>query len=352
MVARHNGKLVKWGNPTTTLEDLFVRIIAESEAHPGRRVLRESPQEALVLSPTPEEKNWPMSTEDLETRPFGQWLSDSLGGYGWRILAVFLLVAAICWLVAAVRSNPWNALNRVGRALLQAVEDLLLMRPRRVAALTWLAIKESIRRRVIVVFIVFLVIILFAGWFLHPESDNPVRLYLSFLLSCTGYLMLLLAVFLSALSLPKDIKDHTIYTIVTKPVRASEVVLGRILGFTVVSTVLLVGMACASYVFLQRGLYHTHQIVAADLQPEGRGGAVAGKGSVGRVGFTTKVQGHAHAVHVNPEGFVYVAPRRDIGTRCRRARGCWTRPTRNPWRPARRRANSWPAFPFTARSAS
>ena len=26
------------GNPTTTLEDLFVKIIRESEAHPGRRV--------------------------------------------------------------------------------------------------------------------------------------------------------------------------------------------------------------------------------------------------------------------------------------------------------------------------
>jgi hypothetical protein len=26
------------GNPTTTLEDLFVKIIRESEEHPGRRV--------------------------------------------------------------------------------------------------------------------------------------------------------------------------------------------------------------------------------------------------------------------------------------------------------------------------
>jgi ABC-2 type transport system ATP-binding protein len=34
---RHGGKLEKLGHPTTTLEDLFLRIVEESKAHPGRR---------------------------------------------------------------------------------------------------------------------------------------------------------------------------------------------------------------------------------------------------------------------------------------------------------------------------
>jgi len=38
LIERHEGELVSMGNPTTTLEDLFVRIIRQSEAHPGRRV--------------------------------------------------------------------------------------------------------------------------------------------------------------------------------------------------------------------------------------------------------------------------------------------------------------------------
>jgi len=38
-IARDNANLVSFGNPTTTLEELFVKIIRESEAHPGRRVL-------------------------------------------------------------------------------------------------------------------------------------------------------------------------------------------------------------------------------------------------------------------------------------------------------------------------
>ena len=38
VIQRHNGRLLSMGNPTATLEELFVRIIRESEAHPGRRV--------------------------------------------------------------------------------------------------------------------------------------------------------------------------------------------------------------------------------------------------------------------------------------------------------------------------
>jgi ABC-2 type transport system ATP-binding protein len=38
VIERRNGKVESIGNPTTTLERLFLKIIRESEAHPGRRV--------------------------------------------------------------------------------------------------------------------------------------------------------------------------------------------------------------------------------------------------------------------------------------------------------------------------
>jgi ABC-2 type transport system ATP-binding protein len=38
VIRRHNGELISMGNPTTTLEELFLAIIRQSEAHPGRRV--------------------------------------------------------------------------------------------------------------------------------------------------------------------------------------------------------------------------------------------------------------------------------------------------------------------------
>ncbi len=38
VIERHGGQVQSVGNPTTTLEELFLHIIRESEAHPGRRV--------------------------------------------------------------------------------------------------------------------------------------------------------------------------------------------------------------------------------------------------------------------------------------------------------------------------
>ncbi|MBX3412349.1 MAG: ABC transporter ATP-binding protein [Pirellulales bacterium] len=39
VVERHHGTLVRMGNPTTTLEELFLQIVRDSEARPGRRVV-------------------------------------------------------------------------------------------------------------------------------------------------------------------------------------------------------------------------------------------------------------------------------------------------------------------------
>jgi ABC-2 type transport system ATP-binding protein len=40
VIERHNGKLLESGKPSTTLQDLFLEIVSESEARPGRRVTR------------------------------------------------------------------------------------------------------------------------------------------------------------------------------------------------------------------------------------------------------------------------------------------------------------------------
>jgi len=39
VLRRHGGNLESFGHPTTTMEDLFLRIVEESKAHPGRRYL-------------------------------------------------------------------------------------------------------------------------------------------------------------------------------------------------------------------------------------------------------------------------------------------------------------------------
>ena len=40
VIAKHNGELVEYGKPSTTLQDLFLDIVSESEASPGRQANR------------------------------------------------------------------------------------------------------------------------------------------------------------------------------------------------------------------------------------------------------------------------------------------------------------------------
>ena len=222
-----------------------------------------------------------------------QWLKTAIGATG--------LVFATALLILALRRGPREAFVVTGQSLGDTVLDVLRMSPRRVAALALLAVKESIRRRVVVVFALFILLLLFAGWYLDPQSVDPARLYLDFVLTATTYLVLLLALFISALSLPADIKNRTLYTIVTKPVRTSEIILGRILGFLTVATVLLVAMGGISYLFVLRGLAHEHELTADLLQPAEGTKAEKDAKQIALRGATSRVHHHRHKVTITPD---------------------------------------------------
>ena len=200
-----------------------------------------------------------------------EWLLPSFEGWGALIDFALVVVglAVISLFVAYLRMaslrGPAEGFYAVAKAIATAIaSDFPNTTLRRTWAMARLAIQESLRRRVLVGFAVFAVLLLFAGWFLDTKSDHPARLYLSFVLSATEWLILILAVMLTAFSLPDDIKTRRIYTVVTKPIRAGEIVLGRILGFALVNTAILVLMGVVSYVFVVRGLSHPHRIDPED----------------------------------------------------------------------------------------
>ena len=230
---------------------------------------------------------------------FLSWFPGALLVWSLVIGILIALGGGLAWIFGALWYGPQVASEGMGRALIDAVPDLFAISPRRTLALAHLAIKESIRRRVIAVFAVFLAILLFAGWFLDPSSENPARLYMSFVLTLSSYLLLLLVLFLSSMSLPTDIKNRTIHTVVTKPVRASEIVLGRIVGFTAMGTLLLGAMCLISYVFVERGLNHTHHVVLSDLKADS---AATADGKTVWRGKTSTAQRHQHEVRIDSAG--------------------------------------------------
>jgi len=243
--------------------------------------------------------------DELQLPPFLDWYGPAL--LQWLLIVSIVAVAGtvLGYFVAALRHGPLAGFRVTGHVLVTAVEDLVRISPRRVWALSWLAVKEAIRRRVVVGFLVFIVVLLFAGWFLDPSSPEPARLYLSFVLTATSYLVLLLVLFLSAFSLPADIRSRTMYTVVTKPVRQSEIVLGRVLGFTLMGTGLLVVMGAISYFFVVRGLSHTHTLRQEDVQRLETAWAkqqADGKPAPIQTLHTSSVYGHQHTVEVDLSG--------------------------------------------------
>jgi hypothetical protein len=238
---------------------------------------------------------------------FSEWIAAN--PKMWVLVVGLLLLAglAVGWLLEALQRGPMAAFAGVGRVFSAGLGDVFGVSPRRVWALSWLAIQESIRRRVVVAFAVFIIVLLFAGWFLDPGSTEPGRLYLSFVLTATTYLVLLLALFLSSMSLPNDIRHKTLHTVVTKPVRPSEIVLGRMVGFTVVGTSLLALMGLLSYLFVVMGLNHTHSLSKSDVDRAVQACAEGRQGSVELL--TDESQGHRHLVRVEPtsDGEVRVA---------------------------------------------
>jgi ABC-2 type transport system ATP-binding protein len=53
VIRKHGGTLESFGHPTTTLEDLFLRIVQESKAHPGRRYLPGAENDGRKSPPEP-----------------------------------------------------------------------------------------------------------------------------------------------------------------------------------------------------------------------------------------------------------------------------------------------------------
>ncbi len=48
VIKRHGGELLSVENPTTTLEELFLKVVQESEAHPGRRFIPTAPEKTTA----------------------------------------------------------------------------------------------------------------------------------------------------------------------------------------------------------------------------------------------------------------------------------------------------------------
>jgi hypothetical protein len=169
------------------------------------------------------------------------------------VLIVIFITALLTSVLALGLGGPWQVLAHIGRAL----GDLVGTSPRRCLALAQLTFREALRKKTLWVFAVFAVLFLFAGWFLSDvtaDADLQVKNYVSFVLRTISWLILPVALLLACWGLPEDIRARSLHTVVTKPVRRHEIVLGRILGYTAIGGVVLALMGSVGFVWIIRQL--------------------------------------------------------------------------------------------------
>ncbi|MDR0870381.1 MAG: hypothetical protein LBN39_06265 [Planctomycetaceae bacterium] len=262
--------------------------------------------------------------------PFSEWFFGTAAHWYWDGAAlqwlmsagILLAAALIIGLVVSVIQNGGRFWTPFVNGVRRGAQNLTAVSFARTWAIARLTMKESLRRRVLFLFALFMILLLVGGLFLDPNSEDPARLYMSFVMGAATVLIFLLSLFLSAFSLPTDIKNKTIYTVVTKPVRSSEMVFGRILGIAVIGTVVLVLMGTSSYFFVKNELQHTHLLGEKDdLTPVSGEWRIAGverkninevtelaqKGDANTPlfrGETRTTNGHKHPVTVYADGKV------------------------------------------------
>ena len=129
--------------------------------------------------------------------------------------------------------------------------SLAKVRLGRIYALTKLGFKEAVRSRMMLVFLVFLIPLLFPiTWFLPSKPEDGLRITIAVTSRTTQVLLLVSAALLAAFAIPNDIKNQNLYTVVTKPVERFEIVLGRFLGYVGLMTVALIGMSLVGWLFI------------------------------------------------------------------------------------------------------
>jgi len=230
--------------------------------------------------------------------PLDRWLSSLTEGPILYLFALpFALVAAafIGMLIAVVRLGPTKAFEATYQLLTGSFFDLVGLSFRRIYAIAMVVVKDAWRRRIWAVLVIFALLLTFFSLYMSPNTNDPGELYTRNTLNiATRYLLLIVMLIISVFSIPQDFKNRTIFTIVTKPVRTAELVLGRLFGFMAIGSALLAVMGLVSYIFLYRSLQHTHEIDADTLKHLA---AVPTETVSGRTSLDHR---HFHNLNLNP----------------------------------------------------
>lgn len=141
-------------------------------------------------------------------------------------------------------------------------KDLIRFAPRRVWAISGVCFSESIRRRILWITPIAILGVIIVAQLQKPiDEQDAIRQTTKFCLFATGLVVTISAIILACSSLPREIENRVIFTVVTKPTTRLEIILGKIVGFARVSAAILLIMGLFTWGYLHvRALSLEHDI--------------------------------------------------------------------------------------------
>ncbi len=184
---------------------------------------------------------------------------------GWRAAGgMFLQVAGISflicllvgWLYSCIFLYQSFAVGTVKavKGLFEGLYDVVML-PfgiSRVFAIAGVTIRESIRRKILYIFVLFLLPFLFVGWYLPNSDEGQLVTLVAFVNTAISWLVIVPAIFLTAMNFPNDIQTRVYSNHCHQADRRLELLVGRIVGFMAIFTLMILVMGSISLIFIRQ----------------------------------------------------------------------------------------------------
>ncbi|WP_437185991.1 ABC transporter permease [Planctomicrobium sp. SH668] len=166
-------------------------------------------------------------------------------------LGVCGVLAIILGFVASIAAYGSKGTKIAVDTIQRGFKDLVFLSWNRIYANALLTFKEASRRKAFMIGFIFLLLFMFGGWFLgRADVEKPAKPYVIFVLTSMSFLLILMTLLVACWGIPADVKARSIHTVVTKPVRRSEILLGRMLGYAWVISLVLLGTSIVGYFWI------------------------------------------------------------------------------------------------------
>jgi ABC-type transport system involved in multi-copper enzyme maturation permease subunit len=135
----------------------------------------------------------------------------------------------------------------------------------RILAITENTFKQGLRQRILVLLIIFAILIIVVSVFFGPFVLGEIPKILRDIgLATISFFGVLAVIIIGSSLIYRDIRKRTIYTIITKPVKRSEIIIGKFLGLVFIIAVLICGMVIIHQliIFIYEGFFDTFLLIA------------------------------------------------------------------------------------------